>query len=490
MWRHVQTLRFKLAGLYLLVFGAILTTICVIIFNVSQNNLRRDFDARLQDAAVAMVDKILISTERQATELTAENPLELINPFRFPGHYFQLRLADGRILERSRNLGRIVLPWSEEMAAAKTLGTPVLLTLRDDDAAALLGNPGEVRLLTLYQEAPGATPFYLQVAVNQRSVNEAAAKMRRFFLILIPSGLLVAAVASWFLSARSLRPIAQVRQIAERLSVQDLSQRFEQPRSRDEVALMVETINRMLDRLHDSFMAQERFIGHASHELKTPLSVLLGEAQVLQQKPRSIEDYQRFITIVQDEARSLAQMVDSVLTLARAEAGLPMTSTEEVSLNEVVLEAVEQCQPQARQCGVRVVPRLLMPEGDESEPIIIGNDDLIRLMFANLIRNATRYSPTDKPIEIVVTLDARDAVIAVRDRGPGIPPQYIDRVFDRFFRVPEKGSEFKGVGLGLTIVRGIARLHGGSAVAANRPDGGCEFIVRLPLARLPRPIRN
>ncbi|HWL94833.1 MAG TPA: HAMP domain-containing sensor histidine kinase [Phycisphaerae bacterium] len=492
MWRHVQTLRFKLAGLYLLVFGAILAALCVVIFNISENNLRNDFDKGLQNAAEAVADKIQI--EMESSDVPAGNPLELVSAFRFPGYYFEQRGEDGSVLARTQNLGSIDLPWDEAMAEARSLTAPVFVTVGGEKAEELIGNPGEVRLMTLYREprvteGRAASPFYLQVAVNTRFLKERIDALSRLFLILVPSGLMVAAVASWFVSGRALQPIEKIRHIAERLSVQDLSQRFEQPRGRDEVALMVETINKMLDRLHNSFQAQERFIGHASHELKTPLSVLLGEAQVLKQKRRQPEEYEQFVGSVQDEVRSLAQMVDSVLTLARAEAGLPMTTSDEVSVNEIVIDAVERCQPQAKQREVRIVPHLAMPQGEEPEPIAIGDGDLLRLMFVNLIRNAIRYSPPGRPVEIVVTVEGNQAIISVRDQGPGIPPEYIDRVFDRFFRVPEQGVDFKGVGLGLTIVRGIAQLHGGTAVAANRRQGGCEFIVRLPLARRASPLR-
>ncbi len=485
MWRHVRTLRFKLAGLYLLVFGAILTTVCVILLNISQENLRRDFDQRILDAASTMFDKIEINSER--SDMTPGNPLELVNPFRFPGYYFELRYENGQQAYRSSNLGKLELPWSPEMAAAKSLESPVFVTLRDEDAEKLIGNPGgEVRLLTLFRELRQgdgpAAPFYLQVAVNRRKVNESMAGLTRLFSTLVAGALLVGAVASWFVSKRSLAPIEKIREIADQLSVQDMHQRFEQPRGRDEVALMVETINRMLDRLHDAFLAQERFIAHASHELKTPLSVLLGEAQVIMQKHRSPEEYQRFVASAQEEVRSLAQMIDSVLTLARAEAGLPITTSDEVHLNEVVIEAVENCQPIAKQREVRLVPHLAMPQGDEPPPTMMGDADLVRLMIVNLIRNAIRYSPADGAVDISIALTGPIAMISVRDQGPGIPAEYIDRVFDRFFRVPEKGSEFKGVGLGLTIVRGISQLHGGTAVATNRPTGGCEFIIRLPLA--------
>lgn len=484
MWRHVQTLRFKLAGLYLLVFGTILITVCYVLLDWTQTRLRADFDQRLQDAASTMFDKIEINSER--SDLTSGNPLELVNPFRFPGYYFELRYENGQQAYRSSNLGQLELPWGPELAAAKNSESPIIITFSGDAAEKLIRNKAEVRLLTLYKELRPAdgpsTPFYLQVAVNLRSVNEQMAALTRQFVSLIAGALLAGAVASWFVSKRSLEPIEKIRKIADQLSVQDMHQRFEQPRGRDEVAMMVETINRMLDRLHDAFQAQERFIAHASHELKTPLSVLLGEAQVIMQKHRSPEEYERFVASVQEEVRSLAQMIDSVLTLARAEAGLPITTADEVSLNEVVIEAVEGCQPLAKQREVRLVPHLMMPTGDEAPPVINGDGDLIRLLFVNLIRNAIRYTPVDQAVDISVAVGGPMATISVRDNGPGIPPEFIDRVFDRFFRVPEKVGGFKGVGLGLTIVRGIAQLHGGTAVATNRPTGGCEFIVRLPLA--------
>ncbi|MBK8270156.1 MAG: HAMP domain-containing protein [Planctomycetes bacterium] len=483
MWRHVQTLRFKLAGLYLLVFGAILTTLTAIILNATQNNLRRDFDGRLQNAVEFVADKIQTARESGSTE-----NLDVV--FRYPGFYFESRTKDGKGERRSINLGSFDLPWTPQMEDARTRESPAFQTVPWDASEKLFGNPGEVRIVTLYRDTRSSDssesqtePFYVQAAANVRPLRDKIAEQQRLYFMLVPGGLIVAAVASWFLSGRSLRPLQKVRQIAERLTVQDLSQRFEQPRGRDEVALMVETINRMLDRLHDSFLAQERFIAHASHELKTPLSVLLGESQVMIQKARTPEEYERFVASVQEEVRSLAQMVDSVLTLARAEAGLPMTTADEISLNEKIVEAVERCQPQARERQARLVPHLAMPRGDETEPTLIGDGDLIRLMFVNLIRNAIRYTPVDQAVDISVSLTGTFAVVAVRDNGPGIPPEYISKVFDRFVRVPEKDGVFKGVGLGLTIVRGIAQLHGGTADASNRPEGGCEFTVRLPLAK-------
>lgn len=478
VFRHIHTLRFKLAGLHVLVFGVILAALSVFILNTMESNLEEDFDERLHDVAMAVADRIETAreTERQ----------ENIDIFvRFAGYYFQSRTDDGRPDKRSLNLGQVHLPWTAEMEAARASASGVPVTIAGEPTAELLGNHGQVRVLTIYR-APDAgakwRPFYLQVGRSLRWMQTSIDELRRLFLFMVPTALLVALAASWFLASRSLKPIEKIREIAEQLNVQDLSQRFDGPSRGDEVAQMVLTINGMLDRLHASFQAQERFIALASHELKTPLSVLLGELQVMGQRARTPEEYERFARSAQDEVRSLAQTVDSVLTLARAEAGLPMTTSDEVSVNEMVIEAVERCRPLASQREIRLVPQLAMPEGDAAEPTIQGDGELIRLMFVNLIRNAIRVSPPRHPVVIAVAQTKDSVTVSVCDDGPGIAPQYIDRVFDRFFRVPDQDSGFAGVGLGLTIVRGTAELHGGTALARNRPSGGCDFLVHLPLA--------
>ncbi|MFH1420058.1 MAG: ATP-binding protein [Planctomycetota bacterium] len=483
MWRHFQTLRFKLAALYLVVFGAILTALCVVILTVREENLRQNFDERLQDRAEAMVEKILIATEDQAAPASQPRALSHLNPFRFPGYYFQLRLEDETIVERSRNLGSITLPLSDAARSSKRTGRPALETLRGDAAQALIGNPGEIRLLTLHHDRPATTPFYLQVAVNLRRVNETIRELRRLLITLIPGGLLVAAVASWTLVGRSLAPIRQMADVAARLGAHDLTLRVDAPGASDEVGDMVATVNHMLDRLSTAFESQGRFIANVSHELKTPLSVLLGGAQVLMQKERSSEEYARFVASIQDEVRSLSQTVDSLLTLARAEAGIPTSHASEVSLNEAVMDAVQRCQIMTKQQEVRLVPTLAPPREDGLEPIVLGDPELLRLAFTNLLRNAIRYSPAEGSVEISVTLKNAEALVTVRDHGPGIPPEHIDKVFDRFYRVPQDDIAFRGIGLGLTIVRGIAVVHGGLVGASNCPEGGCEFTVHLPVLR-------
>jgi signal transduction histidine kinase len=481
LWRHIQTLRFRLAILFLIVFGLIITGLSAVILSVRERHLRLDFDDRLQDRAEAIIEEVLSNRHEAGAANGKDYDFTRFKPYRFRGYYYQLRGADGTIIHRSPRLRGRALPLSPLARTGRESHEPVFDTVKGGIAQALLGAGGELRLLTIHREDPGLPALTLQVGASLKSVKDSIRSLRVVFLSVIPAALLIAGIASWLLAGRSLSPIARIAEAADELGVENLTRRFDQPRGKDEVANMVATINAMLDRLSTAFQAQSRFIADVSHEIKTPLSIILGEAQVLMQRERGPEEYARFVASVQDEVRSLAQTVDSVLTLARAEAGLPLTEAAEVSINEVVTDATERCQPIAKQREVRLVPRLALPRGDKPEPLVWGDGGLLRLMIVNLVRNAVRYSPPDEAVDITVVLEGNEATVSVRDRGPGIPEEYVDRVFDRFFCVPHQNQSFKGIGLGLTIARGIARLHEGNISVSNRPKGGCEFVVRLPL---------
>jgi signal transduction histidine kinase len=478
---QVRTLRFRLAALNLLVFSVILSVLFMVVMAVRERREVADFDDRLTDRAERMVESIHVKSASPGGALAPDATTPRLVPFRFPGYFFQVRAADGTLLERSLNLGHSTLPFSERAKAARSASSPALETCSGEVARLLLGSDGEIRLLTLFHQAPGVAPFYLQVGLNLAPVRESITELRQLFLTLVPIGLVAVGLASWLMAKRSLAPIGKIARQARALTAAHLDRRISLPPGRDEVAEMTVTINEMLDRLEAAFQAQERFIADASHELKTPVTVLLGEAQVLTQHDRSVEEYGRFVASVQDEMRQMAKLVDSLLTLARADAGFPLTAKMPVSINEVVMDAVERCQALARQGSVRLVPVLAMPVGDEPEPEIDGDSALLCAMTENLIRNAVRYSPSNEAVEVRIALNAGDVMISVLDRGAGVPPEHIDRLFERFYRVPGNRQTDKGTGLGLAIAKGVALLHHGSIAVSNRPGGGCEFVVRLPL---------
>ena len=481
-WTHLSTLRFKLTALYTIVFGLLLISLGVAIVTARERDLRGQFDERLRDRVEVIVEEIAVPLKPASGDREPTPKRGRVNPFRFPGYFFQVRLADGNVAYRSKNLADRTLPLSDAARASQRTKEMILETIRGTAASSISGANNPLRLLTVFYSDPETQPFFLQTAVSTLQVDRSVGRLRRVVLVTVPVALAVAAAVSWLLAGRALAPIRRVAKAADEMRADRFTARIEVPKGRDEVANMIARLNLMFDRLSNSFLSQERFIADAAHELKTPLAVFLGQAQLLLKQDASPEEYNRFVTNVQDEVRMLAQTVDSLLTLARAEAGIPLKDVSEVYVNEMIMDAVESCNPAATQREVHLVPVLAMPESDEAEPVVRGDSGLLRLMVANLIRNAIRYSPAGEAIDVAIRLEEDEFVLSVRDRGPGIPAEFVDRVFDRFFRAPDPHSSFKGVGLGLTIVRGVARLHGGDVVAANHSDGGCEFTVRLPLA--------
>jgi len=474
-----RSLRFRLVLLNLAVFGIVIILLGVIFMFIAERYLRREFDRRLIGGARSMVEVIDVAAEETPTGPRESRFRPHINPFHFLEYYFQIRLRDGRLLERSANLHGAVLPLSDAARDARMSKNPVLETLENEVAQRLLGPEHALRLITIYREGPAMQPFYLQVAVSLTAVDHAITVLRRTMMVLIPIGLLLAAVASEQLVRRGLAPIGRVAREAQRLTAAHLDRRLPVPPGRDEVVEMVHTLNDMLNRLQAAFDAQERFIANAAHELKTPVTHLLGQAQVLARQAREPEEYDRFVSAVQEDMRHLATIVESLLLLARADAGLPLDTQARVSINEVVMDAVERCHPYAAQREVRVAPALCAPTDELNEPEMMGDAELLVSMVRNLVRNAVRFSPPGESVEVAVERVGGRARIAVRDHGPGVPEELLPRLFERFVQA-QSHERPAGSGLGLSIAQGVAKLHNGRISVANRPGGGCEFEVMLP----------
>jgi signal transduction histidine kinase len=472
MINALRTLRLRLVVLNLTALGLMQVALSAALFYVCARFFHAELDQRLIDGASTMVDAIDVAAEDWPPLPSRMRYQPHLNPFNFSDYYFQLRLLDGRIIEQSTNLGGRELPLSAAAAATRTTSVALLESLTEPQAVDRLGGGHALRMLTLFHADPDTAPYYLQVAVSLAPIDQSLAALRRAILWLVPAGLLLAALASWALARRSLAPIGRIAREAQSLSAAHLQRRLPLPPGRDEVTEMVVTLNGMLERLEAAFRSQERFIANAAHELRTPVTLLLGQAQVLARQQREPQDYAAFLASVQDEMRHLSQIVESLLHLARADAGLPLPRPQPVALNEVVADAVQRCHPLARQHHVHLQPQLLLAESEEGEAVVHGDAELLVAMISNLIRNAIRHSPAEAAVSVTVGAGAEDWTVAVRDRGPGVPPDQITHLF-------ENPQEVRGTGLGLAIARSVAQLHQGRITVHNHPEGGCVFTVFL-----------
>lgn len=371
--------------------------------------------------------------------------------------YYQVWRPDGTILRASQSAPQALPPprWDGPLEGAST----------------------EFRQRGDLREAIVPGPLGTMVVVG-RSIKQEQADLRKLIEWIIVTGasvLLVGLLGGWMLSRRAVRPIAQITEIAQNISAIKLSERIDSSDTESELGALATVLNGMFDRLESSFARQVRFTADASHELRTPLSVIRSHAELALTRQRSAEEYRKTIETCLRAAKRMSALVESLLVLARADAGRLELHRENFDLVEVINECMEMIAPMAQERGITLERQL--------EPLEVNADrNRIAQLLTNLLTNAVRYNRDVGKITVGLRHEGIDAVISVADTGVGIAPIDQPRVFERFFRAdPARSREAGGSGLGLAICQSIVEAHGGQITFTSQSDQGTTFIVRLPV---------
>jgi signal transduction histidine kinase len=314
--------------------------------------------------------------------------------------------------------------------------------------------------------------------VSTAPIAIAGTQVLLLLFVFLPFVFIVSAGASWLISGRLLRPIDQMVNDVEAITDgRSLHRRIPVEDGGDEIGRLGTTLNAMIGRLETSFGALRRFTADASHELKTPLTVLRADIERAMTTPQGSTD--QFVALeegLQETAR-MADLVESLLTLARADEGRFDLYREPVEMEPLVREVAETAHILGEEANLTVTVPVLQPV------TVLGDRVRLRQLFLNLVTNAIKYTPRDGKVE--VSLEAADgaAVFAVKDSGIGIAGADLPFIFDRFWRVDRvrsRGGERGGVGLGLAISQWIAQAHGGSINVSSRLGRGSTFAVTIP----------
>jgi signal transduction histidine kinase len=311
--------------------------------------------------------------------------------------------------------------------------------------------------------------------VTGQSTRVPQSSMSGVLAFLVISGvptLIAALAASWLVAGRALKPLKQVASAADEIGrTRDFGRRLPKRGSRDEVALLSTSFNRMLDQLQDSFDSQRRFVADASHELRTPLTTIQGNAGLLARGPSLSDDVrQAAADDIAAETARMTRLVDRMLTLARADSGLRLELAS-MELGPVVAEVCRQAGTVHPDGGLKCTA------GDAT---IAGDEDALRQLLWILLDNAFRHARSR--VEIRLATEGEWARLTVSDDGHGIAAEDRERVFERFFRADAARHE-PGAGLGLSIARWIVDQHRGRILAGEAPGGGAAMYVDLPLLR-------
>ncbi|HEY3751249.1 MAG TPA: HAMP domain-containing sensor histidine kinase [Pseudonocardiaceae bacterium] len=336
------------------------------------------------------------------------------------------------------------------------------------------------------------------VATDQSEVDTAIGDLSTMYLRISVGALVLLGALGYALVRSSLRPLEEVEQTAEGIAAGDLSRRVPVRRPRSEVGRLAGAFNTMVERIESAFRASERseasarsseermrrFVADASHELRTPLTSIRGYAELYRQgAATSPEDVAGVLRRIEEQAARMGLLVDDLLLLARLDQQRPLEHMR-VDLAVLTVDAVHDVHAVApdRAVGLRLPPADDSTE-EPAEVPVLGDEARLRQVLGNLVNNAILHTPSGTPVEVRVRAEGRDAVLEVADKGPGLPPDQAERVFERFYRAdPARGRISGGTGLGLAIVAAIVAAHGGRVEVATTVGVGTTFRVLLPLA--------
>jgi heavy metal sensor kinase len=457
------SIRTRLTLWYSAILLGILLVTSALGYSVLRWSLMQDLDASLLTVAQVLRDTSL-STEGRPSEPEALLR-ELLGPEVYD-KFFRMLDPEGHPQPwSSRRPGR-ALPLSPGARANAARGLNTFETTRLDAA--------DVRVLTMPVVRGGRVTQIIQVGISLQRAQSALRRYLDTLVVLIPLGVVLAAVGGAFLARAALRRVDEITLAARRITAEDLGQRIALRGTGDELDRLAETLNGMLARLAAAFAEMRRFAADAAHELRTPLTALKGGIEVSLRAERTAEEYRRVLVSSLEEVERLIRLAEDLLLLSRSGAG-PEAPREPVDLEPLVLDVFDVGVRLAQGTGVTV--RI-----DEVEPVTVRGDALaLRRAVLNLVENAVKYTAAGGKVELSLTSGDGYAVLTVQDTGMGVAPADQERVFEPFVRLDAaRARESGGTGLGLAIARAIAVAHGGTLTLESHPGAGSRFTLRLP----------
>lgn len=482
-WSFLHSLRFRLAARFVGVFSVILIVLCAFVYEKFNASNSLEFDRSLYNYSLDVAHAINIDVHG-GVSFDVDTLIGNGKSFPFAiGHSFvQLVQLNGHIIGKSRDLKGGALPVTLFMLDRIAKDQFYFQTVTRSDLTGISDFPrAGFRQINLLVGSQLVQNFILQIAVPRTFLTQEKDRMAQLFFIAIPGALLISLLAGVYMSRRAFKPIQLIIEKTRNFDPGKLDERLPLPPANDELLTLSTTLNTLLERIQKMFVSQERFIADASHQLKTPLTILRGEVEIALKKSRTNEETQELLKSQVLELGFLSRVVDNLLLLARVEGGVAFLLRTPVRLDEIVLDGISRFEKMAREKNVTIKVDLDHADGITNPFVVQGDEDLLRSLVVEMTGNATKYSPEGSSISVRVEDGVQFVSLHFIDRGAGVPEIDQEKIFERFYRVPSRSgsSEAQGSGLGLSIAKKIAEIHGGKIAYKNNDLGGSHFIVQI-----------
>lgn len=490
----VKSIRFKIMALYMVMLSVTLLSFSIMLYHNVNVGLYGGMDTLLESRAGGIAKAI--DTYWEASNLEAADGGEKSEVLR---------------KRRNANFSRIAQRWVREESSDPAL-LNIIVQVFDTDGAAIASSKntqgiasitrsnfisvlqGKARFDTVSFEAQAGqallrvytTPIFenekvayiVQISSPVSTIQIALNKLKLALFFLLPFTVFLTGIMGALLAKATLRPVDSMIATIHQITAANMKLRLAVPPTKDEIQKLAQTFNDMLQRLEEAFVSQRRLFEDISHELKTPLTVMKGEFEVMLKKLRTQEEYETAMVSALEEVNRITKLAEQLLMLARFDSKQSFPEKKLLNLSklmEVIIVSVRRLagQKQIRLSFMKTHDDLFM-EGDESQ---------LKTMLLNILDNAVKYTPAEGEIRVTIERDTMLAKVKIQDTGIGILQKDIERIFDRFYRV-EKSRSAAGYGLGLSIAKAIAESHKGSIEVKSKPASGTLFTITLPLSQI------
>jgi heavy metal sensor kinase len=479
----LDSVRVRLTLWYTAVLAVVLVALSLITYFIFWQSTVQRTDANLADLSNAFLTTLDAEVnDQRGPDAFKQAGQVAITEHRFRDHVFAIFDAQGNLVVSSQDV---------PLAAPAIDAVPAGLLSSDSFQRFLTASSRPERFFGKVRDnkagyrafarhfSSGGKTGTLVILQSLHAQQEMLEEVTATFAWVIPIALLLASVGGYFLARKSLAPVVAMSSQAGRIGAANLHERLAVQNDRDEMGHLARSFNSLLDRLSQSFERQQRFMADASHELRTPVAILRGEAEVaLSQQARSLEEYRESLGVLHQEAERLTHIVEDLFTLTRADAGQYPLQPRDFYLDELVGECVHSARTLA------LAKKIVLNFEEAPESPIHADESLLRRMILNLLDNAIKYTSEGGRVTVTCCRAGEEYVLNITDTGGGIPADLQPRIFERFFRADKARSRAEndggGAGLGLSISRWIAEAHHGRLELTRSDSIGSTFTAYLP----------
>ncbi len=486
----LKTIRFKTTILYTAILAITLTSFSAILYHNVATSLYNGMDTLLTSRAGGITRAI--DTYWEASRIEAMEKGEQPEALRKRRNVNFAKIAQKWVKEESNDpalLDIIVHVFDTDGAIiASSKNTQSLNEISRENFISVLQGKRRFDTITFASQSGEMTfrvynspvfenekvAYIVQVASPLTSIITALNKIKVALFILFPVTVLLTGMMGAFLATVTLHPVNSMIKTIHQITAENMKLKLEVPHTKDEIQKLAETFNDMLQRLEKSFTSQRKLFEDLSHELKTPLTVLKGEFEIILKKTRSPEEYGSVLKSALEEINKITKLAENLLLLARFDSKEAFPEKRRLDLNSLLTGVMKNIK------GISELKEISVLFRPGEELVMDADEAQLKTLFFNMLDNAVKYTSRGGRISVSAEKCGHMAKIKISDTGIGIPEDEMEHIFDRFYRV-EKSRNGSGYGLGLNISKAIVEAHGGTIEAKSAPLQGTTFIINLPL---------